>query len=170
MNSRALTIVVVLVAVVAVVGLVWWWSTPVTAPTATPSPTNEFQKLPGDTSTNQFLQQAPGDEVPSTAPTSASPSPAASTAASVTIVVDETGFSPAAVTVTPGTKVTFVNNGQAPHWPASDVHPTHNILPEFDAKRGLATGEEYSFTFTKAGTWRFHDHLRAQSTGTVTVR
>ena len=121
----------------------------------------------------QFFQQIPNDEADSSPEASPSPSvspPAgAATSGAVTITISETGFSPAAVTVTAGTTVTFVNNGQAAHWPASDVHPTHNILPDFDAKRGLGTGETYSYTFDQAGTWRCHDHLMAQETCTITV-
>ncbi|MBI3251353.1 MAG: hypothetical protein HYZ62_00405, partial [Candidatus Andersenbacteria bacterium] len=64
-----------------------------------------------------------------------------------TISITDTGFEPAQVTVAPGATVTFVNNGQALHWPASAPHPTHTALPGFDAKKGLATGESYSFTF-----------------------
>lgn len=96
--------------------------------------------------------------------TTTSPVPGA-----VTISVDETGFTPKTVTVKAGASVTFVNNGQGRHWPASDVHPTHQILPEFDSKPGLDTGEEYSFTFTEAGTWPCHDHLSPQSKCTIVV-
>lgn len=88
---------------------------------------------------------------------------------SVTISIDESGFIPSTVTVTTGTMVTFINNGQGPHWPASDVHPTHQNLPEFDAKRGLLTGETYSYTFTKQGSWGMHDHLNPSATGTIVV-
>lgn len=85
------------------------------------------------------------------------------------ISMDETGFTPETVTVSPGTTVIFVNNGQGPHRPASAVHPTHEVLPGFDSKRGLTTGESYSFTFTQAGNWKFHDHLNPQFTGSVVV-
>lgn len=85
------------------------------------------------------------------------------------ISMTDTGFQPETLAVSAGTTVTFVNNGQAPHWPASAVHPEHEVLPEFDAERGLATGEEYQFTFTQKGQWSFHDHLHPQFTGTITV-
>lgn len=85
------------------------------------------------------------------------------------ITITDTGFTPAALTVPVNTTVTFTNNGQGAHWPASAPHPTHTGLPGFDAKRGLATGESYSYTFTKVGTWPFHDHLNPRLTGSVTV-
>ena len=87
----------------------------------------------------------------------------------VVVSVDETGFTPASVTVAKGTIVTFVNNGQAPHWPASDPHPTHTALSGFDSDKGLATGETYSFVFDVEGTWGYHDHLDPRLTGTVIV-
>lgn len=91
------------------------------------------------------------------------------TASATTISISDTGFSPAAVRVSAGTTVTFVNNGQALHRPVSDVHPTHQLLPGFDAEKGLATGEEYSFMFSKVGTWGFHDHLNPTFKGSVVV-
>ncbi|MDZ4225407.1 MAG: cupredoxin domain-containing protein [Candidatus Andersenbacteria bacterium] len=87
----------------------------------------------------------------------------------VTVDIGDTGFTPATVTVAAGTKVTFVNNGQAAHWPASDPHPVHTDLPGFDAKHGLQTGEEYSFVFDKVGSWGFHDHLNPTLTGEIVV-
>jgi plastocyanin len=93
----------------------------------------------------------------------------ASTGEAVTISMTDTGFVPATVTIDAGTTVMFVNNGQALHWPASDVHPTHEILSAFDSQRGVPTGDTYAYTFTEAGSWNFHDHLNPQFTGTVTV-
>ncbi|MBI3255537.1 MAG: cupredoxin domain-containing protein [Candidatus Andersenbacteria bacterium] len=112
-----------------------------------------------------------GQPVVDSGATTASPAPVATAAATqgATIEVTDTGFTPPQVTVAPGTKVTFVNNGQALHWPASAPHPTHTALPGFDAKKGLATGESYSFTFEKIGVWKFHDHLNPSIFGAVTV-
>lgn len=87
----------------------------------------------------------------------------------VKVEVDETGFIPQTVTVVQGTKVVFVNNGQALHWPASDVHPTHEELPGFDAMHGLQTGETYSYTFDQVGDWSCHDHLMPEHTCTINV-
>jgi len=87
----------------------------------------------------------------------------------VTISMTDSGFEPATVTIATGATVKFVNNGQALHWPASAVHPVHQVLPGFDALQGLATGETYAFTFTKTGTWPTHDHLFPNVTGQVIV-
>ena len=61
------------------------------------------------------------------------------------------------------------DNPNESFWPASNIHPTHMIYPEFDAKRPVASGKDWSFTFTKKGTWRYHDHLNPEATGTVVV-
>jgi len=87
----------------------------------------------------------------------------------VTISMTDTGFVPATVTITAGTTVKFLNNGQAAHWPASFVHPVHTVLPAFDSKVGVATGADYSFTFNQTGAWNFHDHLNPTFLGTITV-
>jgi len=119
-----------------------------------------------------FVEASPDAPVVSTsASVSPSPTGADKTAdEAVVISITDTGFVPDQVTVDAGTTVTFVNNGQALHWPASDLHPTHQILPDFDAKRGLSTGETYSYTFTQSGTWSMHDHLNPSSAGTITVK
>ena len=80
-----------------------------------------------------------------------------------------TGFEPATVTIRQGDTVTFINDSTKPDWPASNVHPTHQIYSEFDPKRPLAAGESWSFTFTKVGEWKFHDHLQANVTGLIIV-
>lgn len=87
----------------------------------------------------------------------------------VTISMTANGFEPSMVTVTAGTTVTFVNNDSAEHWPASAFHPTHLELPGFDALKGIAPEGSYSFTFSEAGTWKFHDHLTPTLFGSVVV-
>lgn len=86
------------------------------------------------------------------------------------VTIDATGnFSPPSVKVKKGAKVTWTNRSQNPVWPASAPHPTHQLYPGFDALRGLGFGEEYSFTFDRVGSWKYHDHLNPSKTGTVEV-
>lgn len=85
----------------------------------------------------------------------------------VTVVINDQGFFPDEVIIEPGATVTWINEGENPHWPASNFHPKHAFYPEpggcigskFDACRGLLKGETYSFKFDKAGSWPVHDHL-----------
>ena len=79
------------------------------------------------------------------------------------------GFAPNTINIKKGDSVTWVNEDSQYHWPASDIHPTHEIYSEFDPKEPLAPGEAWAFSFEKVGTWSFHDHLRPGWTGTGTV-
>jgi plastocyanin len=65
-------------------------------------------------------------------------------------------------------------------WVASAVHPTHAVYSgtnldthcpdiEQNAFDQCEDDEEYSFTFDKAGDWRYHDHLNEGYFGTITV-
>ncbi len=105
-------------------------------------------------------------------------------AASETVIkITEQGFDPSTVTIPVGTTVRFENAGTRPHWPASNIHPTHTLYPGssvakcgtadepsiFDACRGIAPGASYSFTFDYVGSWKMHDHLAANHTGAIVV-
>lgn len=87
----------------------------------------------------------------------------------LTIHMDETGFNPRELRIERGQKVVFENKSKDPRWPASNIHPTHDIYPEFDPKRVILPGRGWSFVFDRAGTWKMHDHLYPQFTGAVTV-
>lgn len=101
-----------------------------------------------------------------------------------TITYTESGFSPAPLSVAQGTTVTFVNESGRDVWPASAIHPTHTVYdgtslsehcPDlsgiaFDVCGGIAPGGSWSFTFTKAGEWTYHDHLNPRNFGKVIVQ
>src|SRR3989344_7296483 len=92
------------------------------------------------------------------------------TSAATAVVINENGnFSPSEVKIKKGGKVTWINKSQNPVWPASNPHPIHTDYPGFDASRGLANGESYSFTFDKAGSWGYHNHLNPGMRGEVKV-
>lgn len=90
-------------------------------------------------------------------------------APSVTIVRTQDGYEPSEVTIKKGNVILWTNESGDFHWPASDIHPTHSIYPEFDPLRPVADGEDWSFRFDEVGVWKFHDHLRSNKIGTVTV-
>lgn len=87
-----------------------------------------------------------------------------------TIIYSNEGFSPTSLDVSVGTKVTFVNQSDRKMWVASSVHPSHRDLPGFDELKGEAKGSSYEYTFVKAGTWKYHNHLDPGSQGSITVR
>lgn len=87
-----------------------------------------------------------------------------------TIILKDDVFLPKEVTIAQGGTVTFVNQSNHATWPASNIHPSHSIYPEFDPLKGIQPGASWSFTFGKIGSWRFHDHLSASVTGVVEVK
>jgi len=86
-----------------------------------------------------------------------------------TVTMTDEGFSPDFITVPEGTSVIWINEGENPHWPATNFHPTHGIYPEFDPLKGITPGEKWSFVL-KAGKWNFHDHLYPSFTGVIEVK
>jgi plastocyanin len=87
----------------------------------------------------------------------------------VLVTLTPSGYEPSDFSIKKGTTVTFKNTTGKPHWPASNLHPTHEIYSEFDPQRPLAPDEAWSFTFNKVGTWNFHDHIRSYYSGKIYV-
>lgn len=85
------------------------------------------------------------------------------------IEMTENGFEPDPVTVDENATIIFLNKDTKPRWPASNVHPTHDIYPQFDPKKPLDVGESWAFKNPKIGTWKFHDHLLPHMRGAITV-
>jgi hypothetical protein len=79
-------------------------------------------------------------------------------------------FVPPKLTVKKNRKVCFRNEDTEAHWPASNIHPTHRIYPEFDPKVPVNPSNEWCFTFKLSGIWRYHDHLFPDRTGVVEVK
>ena len=86
------------------------------------------------------------------------------------LVVYRSGsFSPDRLDVGPGDIVAFVNESDSARWAASNIHPTHEILLEFDAGKLVAPGGFWLFEFVDSGFWRYHNHLLFSSSGLVVV-
>ena len=85
------------------------------------------------------------------------------------IHISDSGFEPQTLEIETGTTIVFENAGKDVHWPASNIHPTHEIYPEFDPKNVIRPGENWNFTFTKPGMWKYHDHINPEFTGTIHV-
>lgn len=79
------------------------------------------------------------------------------------------GFSPDPVTIDQNSSVIFVNKDSQPRWPASNVHPTHEIYPEFDSREPIKPGASWVFKPERTGTFKYHDHLLPHKRGTLIV-
>jgi plastocyanin len=113
-----------------------------------------------------FLLTACGGGSPS------SPSPDAST----TITITSAGVSATQVTVSAGSRVTFVNNDARSHNMTSDPHPEHNDCPEINTVGFLQPGERRETgNLVTVRTCGFHDHDDPPPggnrwTGRITIR
>lgn len=76
-------------------------------------------------------------------------------------------FTPSTLEIYLGDTVTFVSDTSNKLWVASDPHPEHTGLSGFDAD--MVT-ESYSYTFSRSGTFPYHNHISPSSQGTIKVK
>ncbi|MFB6242310.1 MAG: plastocyanin/azurin family copper-binding protein [Candidatus Nanosalina sp.] len=127
----------------------------------------------GCTSTTQ--PQAPEDTGTDTQPTN-------DNRTTYTVYYTSSGFQPSELTIQQGETVVWVNNASRSMWVASAMHPTHtqyagtslaehcnNGDQNTAAFDQCSSGDRFSFTFEKTGTWSYHNHEFAAHTGSVTV-
>ncbi|OGG58023.1 hypothetical protein A2853_00825 [Candidatus Kaiserbacteria bacterium RIFCSPHIGHO2_01_FULL_55_17] len=97
-----------------------------------------------------------------------------------TITYDGKSFTPGTVTIKKGGTVTWLNKGTGKMWVASAMHPTHMVYsgtsreehcpdPQNASFDQCGANDDFSFTFDKAGSWGFHDHLNSSVFGKVEV-
>ena len=79
----------------------------------------------------------------------------------------EHGFAPERLEIEVGETVAFVNASGGDFWPASNIHPTHEILHEFDSLGPVPSGQAWEFVFDEAGQWQYHDHLNPSEGGVI---
>lgn len=122
------------------------------------------QNAPTTSTTENTTPSTPEATPPvDTAPTASSPS---ATQSATEVDYTDSGFSPATITIKVGDSVKFVNKTNSPMWVASNPHPTHTDLPGFDEKN---SDPEFTYTFTKIGSWGYHNHRNPSDGGTVVV-
>ena len=86
-----------------------------------------------------------------------------------TVTLGDAGFAPKTLTIHEGDTVEFRSTLKRDFWPASDLHPTHELYKEFDPQQPVKQGSTWAFTFTKIGKWPYHDHLFPYFRGIITV-
>lgn len=85
------------------------------------------------------------------------------------IEMTTSGFQPDSVTVDQNSTIIFLNKDSVARWPASNIHPTHELYPEFDPKKPIQPGQSWPFKPKNVGTWKYHDHLFPHMRGVVNV-
>lgn len=93
---------------------------------------------------------------PTTAPTTAP------TSGGNSVAISNFAFSPATLTVSVGTKVTWTNNDSVAHTVTADNGAF--------GSQDVGSGSTFSFTFTKAGTYTYHCAIHPYMTATITVQ
>ncbi len=81
---------------------------------------------------------------------------------SVQVTIDNFNFTPPTVTVSAGTKVTWVNKDDVPHTVTSD--------DKLFGSRALDTDDKFSFTFQTPGTYPYYCSVHPKMTGKVVVK
>jgi plastocyanin len=166
---------IVIAAVIIILGA-WYLLTPHSA--ATPE-TNTTDMSGMD------MGQGTAQGATATSTTITTTTTTTTTSASTGVSYSASGFSPASVSIAEGGTVTWTNHSAQMLWVATDPHPAHTGYDgtsrdthcaagytgpaPFDACTGIAPGASWSFTFTKAGSWGYHNHLSPEDTGTVVV-
>ena len=149
-------IVVIVIVIVIILGGIWYFASNKTSENVIPVPESTVPESSGTVPEQQ---------------------------AENVVVATGSGFSPSVIMVNQGETVKFGNGGSQPVWVASAIHPTHTVYPNsdiakcntpqaenmFDACKGVAPGEVWSFKFDAKGTWGYHDHLNPSSNGKVIV-
>lgn len=87
----------------------------------------------------------------------------------MTVTLTPDGFTPDKLIVKKGMEVKFVTTRGQFFWPASDVHPTHELYKEFDPTEPVDPQKSWSFVFDKPGVWKYHDHISPYFTGVIQV-
>ena len=90
-----------------------------------------------------------------------------------TITITAAGVSPRDVTVTAGSRVTFVNNDNRPHDMASNPHPEHTDCPAVNVGFIQAGQSGTTQNLNTVRTCGFHDHNQPDVTslqGTIRIQ
>jgi plastocyanin len=85
-----------------------------------------------------------------------------SSAVNATVKIDNCVFGPQTLTVPVGTTVTWTNSDDIPHTSVS----TEGVFKS----KVLDTDENFSYTFTKAGTYPYYCTIHPKMTGKVVVQ
>jgi len=128
-----------------------------------PGASQTLAGMPGATGTGAAASASamPSMTMSMSAPASAAP---AAPVAGNAVTIKNFAFAPAAITVKVGTKVTWINQDTDAHTVTSQQGSGGPL-----ASAALSTGQSYSYTFTKPGTYAYLCTIHPFMTATVTV-
>jgi plastocyanin len=90
------------------------------------------------------------------------PSAAENASPANAVSIDNFTFTPANLTVKAGTTVTWTNRDDIPHGIAASNN-------EFKKSKALDTDDNFSFTFTTPGTYKYFCYIHPHMVGTIVV-
>jgi plastocyanin len=99
-----------------------------------------------------------------TTPDDETAAPAAETAAVREVTIDNFSFDPPELTVSPGTKVTWINRDDVPHTVTSTAKPKRFNSGTLD------TDQRFSHVFTDPGTYEYFCAVHPKMTARVIVK
>lgn len=97
--------------------------------------------------------------------------PALAAPRTATVIINEDDFSPATLTIHPGTTVIWQNEDQNTHYVESDPYPSATDLPGLNSNVGISHNDTYQYTFNQKGSFGYHDRLNpTEYHGTIVVQ
>ena len=99
------------------------------------------------------------------------------------IMYTDAGYGSTPLTIKVGDTVTWKNQSTQANWVGSAMHPNHILYSgttlqehcpdvdnsDFDQCQADKNGDSWSFTFKKAGTWGYHNHMNVKHFGKIIV-
>ena len=175
MNNTGWAVVIIALIIILGGGL-WWFSQATVAPATTDT-------TAGVNGANNTGNNNAGTGSNTDVGAGVDVNAGANAANTTTVRYSASGFSPSNITVPVGGAVNFINDTSGALWVAADEHPTHTEFDGTDRATHCSgsyagatpfdqcqTGSSYTFVFTKAGTYEYHNHSAAQFGGTVVVQ
>jgi plastocyanin len=107
-------------------------------------------------------RQSDATTMPTTAPVA--PMMAATHSAEQQVTIDNFAFDPQVLTISPGTKVTWLNRDDVPHTATSSDSPRKFKSPALD------TDEKFSHVFSEPGTYPYFCAVHPKMTGKIVVK
>jgi plastocyanin len=86
------------------------------------------------------------------------------------VIIHESGFEPAVLTIKQGTRVEWFNEDEDhAHQISANPYPTGDSLKELHSQELQESEQSYSYTFSKTGTFKYHDRHNPKLNGTIIV-